>query len=197
MITCACMVQIELCLHVGLNVQGMNLDHNIIVPSQSIKVIYGPAECGSFCRLVHLSRNTPPPLVKEAFAMFDEQRCFSECTAVGCFCLHLAAGTIELKEGGIGLRRLSCHSPAARIASFQSSGLSLLSGKYLSSSVFLYNSRVDPQDFLTLESVQNSHLSQKVLSSKLEDQQFNNLFQSATLTDRARLLAISSPHASA
>ena len=36
----------------------------------------------------------------------------------------------------------------------------------------------------------------KVLSSKLEDQQFNNLFQSATLTDRARLLSISSPHES-
>ena len=29
-------------------------------------------QCGSFCRLVHLSRNTPPPLVKEAFAMFDD-----------------------------------------------------------------------------------------------------------------------------
>ena len=72
-----------------------------------------------------------------------------------------------------------------------------MSGKYLSSSVDLYNSLVDPQDFLTLELVQNSHLSQKILSSKLEDQQFNNLFQSATLTDRARLLSITSPHASA
>ena len=120
----------------------------------------------------------------------------------GCFCLHLAAGTTKLKEGGgggggLGLRRLSCHSPAAYIASFQSSGLSSLSGKYLSSSVDLYNSLVDPHDFLTVELVQNSHLSQKVLSSKLEDQQFNNLFQSATLTDRACLLSISSPHASA
>ena len=72
-----------------------------------------------------------------------------------------------------------------------------MSGKYLSSSVDLCNSLVDPHDFLTLELVQNSHLSQKVLSSKLEDQQFNNLFQSATLTDRAHLLSISSPHASA
>ena len=28
---------------------------------------------GSYCRLVQLSRNTPPPLVKEAFALFDDR----------------------------------------------------------------------------------------------------------------------------
>ena len=41
-------------------------------------------QCGSYCRLVHLSRNTPTPLVKEAFALFDDrmQQCFSECTGV-------------------------------------------------------------------------------------------------------------------
>ena len=131
--------------------------------------------------------------------MFDDcvQRCFSECTAVDASASTWQQAQLSLKRGGLGLRRLSCHSPAAYIASYQSSGLSSLSGKYLSSSVDLYNSLVDPHDFLTLELVQNSHLSQKVLSSKLEDQQFNNLFQSATLTDRARLLSISSPHASA
>ena len=98
---------------------------------------------------------------------------------------------------GLGLRRLSCHSPAAYIASFPTSGLSPSSGKYLSSSVHLYNSLVDSQDSLTPESIGNSPLSQKVLSSKIEDRQFSNLFHSATLTDRARLLSISSPHASA
>ena len=99
--------------------------------------------------------------------------------------------------GGLGLRRLSCHSPVAYIAPFQSSGLSPSSGNYLSSSVDLYNSLVDPQDSLTPESVGNFHLSQKVLSSKIEDRRFGNLFHSATLTDRARLLSVSSPHISA
>ena len=129
--------------------------------------------------------------------MFDDcvQRCFSECTAVDASTSTWQQAQLSLKRGG-GLS-LSCHSPAAYIASFQSSGLPSLSGKYLSSSVDLYNSLVDPHDFLTLELVQNSHLSQKVVSSKLEDQQFNNLFRSATLTDRARLLSISSSHASA
>ncbi|KAL5479135.1 hypothetical protein EMCRGX_G022619 [Ephydatia muelleri] len=56
---------------------------------------------------------------------------------------------------------------------------------------------VDPQDSITHESVGDSPLSQKVLSSKIEDQQFNNLFHNASVTDRARLLSISSPHASA
>ena len=39
---------------------------------------------GAFFRLVHLSKNTPTLLVKEAFAVFDDcvQQCFSECTAV-------------------------------------------------------------------------------------------------------------------
>ena len=41
-------------------------------------------QCGSYCRLVHLARNTPPLLVNEAFALFDDgvQQCFSDCTAV-------------------------------------------------------------------------------------------------------------------
>ena len=108
---------------------------------------------------MHLSRNTPPLLVKEAFALFDDcvQQCFSECTAVDASASTWQQAQLGLKRGGLGLRRLSCHSPAAYIASFQSSGLSLSSGKYLSSSVHLYNSLVDSQDSLTPELVGNSH----------------------------------------
>eukprot|EP00731_Ephydatia_muelleri_P031407 Em0022g921a len=115
----------------------------------------------------------------------------------GCFCCHLATGTTQLEKGGLGLRSLSFHSPAAYIASFLSSGLSPSSDRYISSSLHLYNSLVDPQDSITHESVGDSPLSQKVLSSKIEDQQFNNLFHNASVADRARLLSISSPHASA
>ena len=56
---------------------------------------------------------------------------------------------------------------------------------------------MDPQDSITHESVGDSPLSQKILSSKIQDQQFNNVFHNASVTDRARLLSISSPHASA
>ena len=96
-------------------------------------------QCGSYCRLVHLSRNTPTPLVKEAFALFEDrvQQCFSECTAVDASASTWQQAQLSLKRGGLGLRCLSCHSPAAYIASFQSSGLSPSSSKYLSSSVDL------------------------------------------------------------
>ncbi|KAL5460203.1 hypothetical protein EMCRGX_G033631 [Ephydatia muelleri] len=156
-------------------------------------------QCGSFCRLVHLARNTPPLLINEAFALFDDcvQQCFSECTAVDASAATWQQAQLSLKRGGLGLRSLSFHSSAAYIASFLSSGLSPSSGRYISSSLHLYNSLVDPQDSITHESVGDSPLSQKVLSSKIEDQQFNNLFHNASVTDRARLLSISSPHASA
>ena len=106
---------------------------------------------------------------------------------------------LSLKRGGLGLRSLSFHSHATYIASFLSLGLSPSSGRYMyiSLSLHLYNNLVDPQDSLTHESVGDSPLSQMVLSSKIEYQQFNNLFHNASVTDRARLLSISSPHASA
>ena len=128
-------------------------------------------QCGSYFRLVHLSRNTPTPLVKKAFALFDDcvQQCFSECTAADASASTWQQAQQRLKRGDVGFRSLSCHSSAVYIASSQSSGLSPLSGKYLSSSVDLYNSLIDPQDSLTPELVGNFHLSQKVLSSKIED----------------------------
>ena len=155
-------------------------------------------QCGSYCRLVHLARNTPPFLVNEAFALFDDgvQQCFSECTAVDASAATWQQAQLSLKRGGLGLRSLSFHSPAAYVASFLSSGLSPSSGRYLSLSLHLYNSLVDPQDSLTPESIGDSPLSQKVLSSKIEEQQFNNLFHNASVTDRAPLLGCQSlpPH---
>ena len=41
-------------------------------------------QCASFCKLVHLARSTPPSLVSEGLALFDEEvRChFSDCVAI-------------------------------------------------------------------------------------------------------------------
>ena len=39
--------------------------------------------CGSFCKLVHLARSTPPSLVAElSFFDSDIRRCFTECTSM-------------------------------------------------------------------------------------------------------------------
>ena len=59
-------------------------------------------QCGSYCRLVHLSRNTPPLLVKEAFALFDDRvhQCFLECTAVDASASTWQQTQLSLKRGG-------------------------------------------------------------------------------------------------
>ena len=56
-----------------------------------------------------------------------------------------------------------------------------------------------PSDSLTPDSIDNScsTLTQKFLSNKIEDCQFKTLFDNSTPIDRAHLLSISSPHASA
>ena len=40
--------------------------------------------CGSFCRMVHIARVTPPSLASDTLRSFDEevQRCFALCTAI-------------------------------------------------------------------------------------------------------------------
>ena len=63
-------------------------------------------QCGSFCRLVHLARNTPPLLVNEAFALFDDcvQQCFLECTAVDASAATWQQAQLSLKRVGGGFR---------------------------------------------------------------------------------------------
>ena len=41
-------------------------------------------QCVSFCKLVHLARSTPPSLVSEGLALFDEEvrHYFSDCVAI-------------------------------------------------------------------------------------------------------------------
>ena len=108
------------------------------------------------------------------------------------------AGTTEFKGGG-RLRALMPILPfPCNIHSFIEIFWPLLFVRYVSVLFSrLLQQSCRPSVSLTPESVGNSPLSQKVLSFKIEDQQFSNLFHSATLTDRAHLLSISSPYASA
>ena len=53
---------------------------------------------------MHLCRNTPTPLVKEAFARFDDRvkQCFSECTVVDASVSTWQQAQLCLKRGGGG-----------------------------------------------------------------------------------------------
>ncbi|KAL5500331.1 hypothetical protein EMCRGX_G011876 [Ephydatia muelleri] len=139
-------------------------------------------QCGGFCRLIHLARTIPPSLAGDALSLFDDEvwQCFAECTAVD-------TPDFTWQQAQLSL------------TSAVSSGLSHEVCRYLHHSIDLYNNLVDPPDSLTPDSVDNScfTLTQKFLSNKIEDCQFKKLFDNSTPIDRARLLSISSPHASA
>ena len=92
---------------------------------------------------------------------------------------------------------LSIHSSAAYIASIIASGYCSKQSTHLSHSIGLFNSSVSSVDALTIDTISTSMLTQKMLSCKLEDKLFTELFNNASLPDRARLLSVSSRISSA
>ena len=154
--------------------------------------------CGSFCKLAHLARATPPSLSIKALELFDidVRHCFSQCTAVDTSDEAWLQAQLSLSRGGLGLRSLSSHAAAAYIASLCSSDFSSLSSLHLTSAIGKFNSSVSPSNVVSVESLAQRPPIQKALSAKIDDFQFNQLFNSSSLADRARLLSISSPHAS-
>eukprot|EP00731_Ephydatia_muelleri_P035412 Em0121g7a len=155
--------------------------------------------CEGFCKLVHLARSTPPSLSSQALSLFDNdiRRVFSECTGVDTSDTAWKQAQLSLSRGGLGLRSLSHHSSAAYISSICSSGFGSKSVHHLSQAVEVFNNLVFPVEPINVESVLLSPPIQKTLSSKFDDHLFNNLITISSLADKARLLSISSPHASA
>eukprot|EP00731_Ephydatia_muelleri_P003661 Em0001g3661a len=87
---------------------------------------------------------------------------------------------------------------ASYISSICSSGFGSTSVHHrLSQAVEVFNNLVFPVEAINVESVLLSPPIQKTLSSKFDDHLFNNLLTLSSLADKARLLSISSPHASA
>ena len=103
---------------------------------------------------------------------------------------------LSLSRGGLGLRSLSHHAPAAFIASLCFSGLGSNSHVHLLQSLETFNSSVHQSDNIQIGSVLEKLPSQKTLSSILDDNLFRVLQGSLSIADRARLLSAFSPHAS-
>ena len=102
---------------------------------------------------------------------------------------------LSLSRGGLGIRSLSRHSPAAYIASLSSSGAVPLSQEHLIHAVELFNSLVPSSEAVSMEEVLTSRIHQKVLSNKIDNHLFNILYEQSSAADRARLFSVSSPHA--
>ena len=84
--------------------------------------------CGGFCKLIHLARTAPPLHTTKAFQIFDEvvSKCFAQCTAVDTSDHAWHQARLSLSRGGLGLRSLAQHSPAAYIASLCVSAIQIL-----------------------------------------------------------------------
>ena len=102
---------------------------------------------------------------------------------------------MSLRRGGLGLRSLADHSSAAYIASCCTSG-SVQTTPHLDKVVSHYNSCVADRDTLSITSLKDNSPNQKKLSDSIEALQFNSLLSTSSTADWARLLSISSPHAS-
>ena len=154
-------------------------------------------QCAGFCRLAHLARGTPPSQAISALEAFDHdiRATFSKCTAVDTSNPAWQQAELSLGRGGLGMRSLSRHSPAAYIASLSSSGAGPLSQEHLIHAVELFNSLVPLSEAVSIEEVLISPFHQKVLSCKIDNHLFNTLYEQSSAANRARLLSVSSPHA--
>ncbi|KAL5500795.1 hypothetical protein EMCRGX_G012400 [Ephydatia muelleri] len=155
--------------------------------------------CGEFTKLVHVARSTPPSLALDELHTFDEQvRCtFTECQAIDTTDSSWMQAQLSLSRGGLGLRSLAHHSNAAFIASISTAGLASPSDNFLADAVNSYNRCVPPESAIDINSLTSSPCRQHTLSAALENIQFNSLLSQSSVADKARLLSVSSPHASA
>ena len=102
---------------------------------------------------------------------------------------------LSLSRGGLGLCSLAQHSPAAYIASLCTSGFGPQSQHDFVSATQMFNSFLPPSDAINAEVLLLIPVTQKSLSSKLDDYLFKVLLDMSSIADKARLLSVSSPHA--
>ena len=71
--------------------------------------------CGSFCRMVHIARATPPSLASDALRSFDEEvkQCFTMCSAINVTNDARSQAQLGPKFGGLGLCSLSHYAVAS------------------------------------------------------------------------------------
>ena len=103
---------------------------------------------------------------------------------------------LSLSRGGLGLRRLALHCSAAYLASVNKADCSAPLDELTLQAVTLFNRLVPPASSISEESLLEPCSSQKDLSSRIDDHQFDQLCLISTPANRARLLSVASCHAS-
>ena len=110
--------------------------------------------CGGYCKLVHLARVVPPSFSQSVLQIFDQdvQKCFTSCTGVHSSNVAWKQARLSLSSGGLGLRSLSHHAPAAFIASLCFSGRGSDSHSHLRQAIEMFNSSVHPSEIIHISS---------------------------------------------
>ena len=154
---------------------------------------------GGFTKLVHVAWSTPPSLTLDELHAFDRQvrHTFTECQAIHTTDSSWKQAQLSLSRGGLGLCSLAHHSTAAFIASISTAGLASPSDNFLAEAVNLYYMSVPPECAVNIDSLATYPCRQHTSSAMLESTQFNSLLSESSTADKARLLSMSSPHASA
>eukprot|EP00731_Ephydatia_muelleri_P031031 Em0022g545a len=154
--------------------------------------------CGSFCRLAHIARSTPPSLSSDPLQIFDMavKECFATCSALDLTEHAWQQAQLGLRYGGLGLCSLALHACAAYIASISSSGFADVDYQHLKHAVSTFNGLVSTQDTILIGSTVDSPIPQKALSFKIDTEQFRALLDSSSPANKARLLSASASHAS-
>ena len=101
-----------------------------------------------------------------------------------------------LGRWGFSLRSLALHSSAAYIASLCGSD-DVISTPHLENAITHHNTCVPLSDSLSISILDGRTPKQKKLPNAIEEMQFNSLLNICSLAEKARLLSVSSPHASA
>ena len=126
----------------------------------------------------------------------DIRRCFTECTSVDVSDVAWQQAQLSPSRGGLGLRSLLHHSSACFIASIGHSGIALGENHHLKQSIDEFNDVIADTEAICLQDILNVPPCQRHLSSKIEDHQLKAQ-DSSSPANHARLLSVSSSHASA
>ena len=136
--------------------------------------------------------------MSEGLASFDEEirRYFSDCVAIDASESDWLQVQLSLSRGGLGLHRLALHCLAAYLSSIIKAGCADPLDEFTLQAVTDKNSLFPPASSVSGESLLDSGLCKKNVSTRIDEHQFDQLCFISSPANRALLLMVSSCRAS-
>ena len=140
--------------------------------------------------MVHIARCIPPSVALEGLHLFDEET-FSDSMCIDPSDLVWQQAQLSLSRGGLGLRSASLHSSATFMSFFSMLGFAT-NTSHIIQSLDHFNACVSLAEVISIDELLNSPTTQKMLSTKIENKQFQLLFDASSIPNRAHLMSASS-----